>query len=42
MKALDLIAILFGQAIGDQVRFDAVAQLTGLDAYYTLKKQPPR
>lgn len=33
MKALDLIGILFGQAIGDQVRFDAVAQLTGLSAY---------
>ncbi len=33
INALALIALLFGQAIGDQVRFDAVAELTGLDAY---------
>lgn len=32
-RALVWISFIFGQAVGDQVRFDAVAQLTGLSDY---------
>jgi RHS repeat-associated protein len=32
-NALALISLIFGQAIGDQFRFDVVAQLTGLADY---------
>jgi hypothetical protein len=41
INALALMALIFGQAIADQVRFKAVAELTGLSDYILDYKYDP-